>query len=305
MLRYALRRCATVPLTLLVIVTLSFFTMRLAPGGPFDAEQALSAQVKANLRAAYGLDQPLPVQYLRYLWGVLHADFGPSLRMRDLAVSQLIAQGLPISATLGACAMLLALLTGLTLGIAAAVRGRSLARLAGGWSILSVALPSFVVGPFLALLFGVELQWLPAAGWQLDAAHLVLPVVTLALPVSAYIARLTRDSLGEVLAQDFVRTARAKGLAPARILFAHALPPALLPVLSYLGPATAAVVTGSLVVETVFGLPGAGRYLVQGALDRDYPLVMGMVVVYGLITLIANLAADLLYGWLDPRLRHG
>lgn len=305
MLTYILRRCAVMPATLLVIVTLSFLLMRLAPGGPFDAEQALPPQVKANLQAAYGLDRPLPVQYALYVRGIVHGDFGPSLRLRDVQVSALIAQGLPISATLGACALGLALLTGVAAGAAAALRGAKLIEhVTSAWSILSVALPSFVIGPALALVFGVYLHWLPAAGWQPDARHLLLPLVTLALPIAAYVARLTRDSLRQELRSDYVRTARAKGLGELHILLRHALPPALLPVVSYLGPATAAVVTGSLVVETVFALPGSGRYLVEGALARDYPLVMGMVILYGTLTLLANLAADLLYGWLDPRLRH-
>jgi oligopeptide transport system permease protein len=305
MLLYVLRRSLAFPATLLVIVTLSFFVMRLAPGGPFDAEQALPPQVKANLQAAYGLDRPLPVQYGRYLRGLLRGDLGPSLRLRDVRVGELIARGLPVSAALGACAIALALIAGIALGAAAALRRHAvLEHFTHVWSILSVALPSFVVGPLLALVFGVYLRWLPAAGWRADAQHLVLPVVTLALPVSAYIARLTRDSLLEVLRADFVRTARAKGLPEWRVLLVHALRPALLPVVSYLGPVSAAVVTGSLVVESVFGLPGTGRYLVDGALSRDYPLVMGMVILYGALTLLANLLADLCYGLLDPRLRH-
>jgi oligopeptide transport system permease protein len=305
MLRYLLRRFAAIPLTLLALVTLSFFLLRLAPGGPFDAEQTLPPQVKANLTAAYGLDQPLLVQYAHYLRALARGDLGPSLRLRDVSVSELIARGLPISTALGLAAIAVALVCGVSLGTLAALRRRALlGRVTSLWSILSVALPSFVVGPALALLFGVYLRWLPAAGWQPDLRHLLLPVVTLALPVSAYIARLMRDSLLEVLRTDFVRTARAKGLSGARIVLRHALPPALLPVVSYLGPATAAIVTGSLVVETVFGLPGTGRYLVEGALNRDYPLVMGMVVLYGTLTLLTNLAADLLYGWLDPRVHH-
>jgi oligopeptide transport system permease protein len=305
MLRFVVRRCLSLPATLLAIVTLSFFLMRVAPGGPFDAEQSLPPQVKANLQAAYGLDRPLPVQYGHYLRGLLHGDLGPSLRLRDVRVTELIARGLPVSAALGACAIALALGGGIGLGAAAALRRHALLEhVTHVWAVLSVALPSFVVGPLLALVFGVYLRWLPAAGWRADPQHLVLPVVTLALPVSAYIARLTRDSLLEVLRTDFVRTARAKGLPEWRVLLVHALRPALLPVVSYLGPVSAAVVTGSLVVESVFGLPGTGRYLVDGALSRDYPLVMGMVILYGTLTLLANLLADVIYGLLDPRLRH-
>jgi oligopeptide transport system permease protein len=306
MLRYALRRIAGIAPTLFVIITASFFIVRLAPGGPFDEEQTLSPQVRANLNAAYGLDRPIAFQYWRYLRGLAHGDFGPSLSQRDFSVTDLIAQGLPVSGALGMTAILLALLTGIPLGIAAAVwRGRGVDFGITGLVVLGVALPGFVTGPLLALIFGVYLQWLPVAGWEDGAPrYFVLPVVTLALPVIASVARLTRASLLDVFRANFIRTARARGLGGWRILWAHALRPALLPVVSYLGPATAFVVTGSLVVETVFGLPGTGRYLVQGAINRDYTLVMGMVIVYGTLVLLLNLIADLTYGWLDPRVRH-
>jgi oligopeptide transport system permease protein len=306
MLAYAARRLAAVLPTLLVIVTLAFVVVRLAPGGPFDAEQSLPPEVKANLERAYGLDQPLARQYLHYLAGVAHGDFGPSLKYRDLSVQALIGQGLPVSLMLGLAALLLALATGVPLGVCAALRrGTLLDHGLMSSAALGVALPSFVTGPLLVLAFGLGLHWLPVAGWQPGAPrYLVLPVITLALPLVAYIARLVRSSLLEVLQSDYIRAARARGLGSRRIIWRHALPPAMLPVVSYLGPATAFVVTGSLVVETVFGLPGSGRYLVEGAINRDYTLVMGMVIVYGVITLLCNLAADLIYGWLDPRLGH-
>jgi oligopeptide transport system permease protein len=305
MLAYAGRRLAGVLPTLFIIVTLSFFVIRLAPGGPFDAEQGIAPEIKANLEAAYGLDRPLPVQYARYVSGLLHGQFGPSFKLRDVEVSELIAQGLPVSLTLGLGALVLALLCGVPLGIAAALRhNSSLDRLASTLAMLGLALPSFVVGPLLVLVFGLRLHWLPVAGWEPDPAHLILPIVTLALPLVAQIARLVRGGLLEVLRTDFVRTARAKGLSEPIVVLRHALRPALAPLVSFLGPATAAVVTGSLVVETLFGLPGTGRYLVEGAINRDYTLVMGMVVVYGTLTLSCNLVADLLYGWLDPRVRH-
>jgi oligopeptide transport system permease protein len=306
MLNLALRRIGGILLTLLVIISVSFAIIRLAPGGPFDQEQALSAPVRANLERAYGLDRPLGVQYVRYLGALAHGDFGPSLRQPDFSVSELIAQGLPLSATLGLAAILVAALSGICAGLAAALwRSRGADLSLAALTALCIALPSFVVGPLLALVFGVKLHWLPVAGWQDHSArYLVLPVVTLALPVAAYLARLTRASLLEVLGAPFVRSARARGLGAARVLWRHALPPALLPVVSYLGPAVAFTITGSLVVESVFGLPGTGRYLVQGAIDRDYPLVMGMVIVYGALTLLFNLCADLVCGWLDPRTRH-
>jgi len=306
MLSYALRRMAGIVPTLLVIITLSFAIIRLAPGGPFDQEQALTAPVRANLERLYGLDQPLPVQYLRYLRSLAHGDFGASLRQRDFTVSELIGQGLPLSAALGLCAIALALLTGIPAGVAAALwRNRGVDFGVSSLAAAGIALPGFVTGPLLALVFGLRLHWLPVAGWEAGSPrYLVLPVLALALPVSAHLARLMRASLLEVLRSPYVRSARARGLGSLRVLWRHALPPALLPVVSYLGPAVAFVVTGSLVVETVFGLPGTGRYLVQGAIDRDYPLVMGMIVVYGALTLVLNLLVDLAYGWLDPGVRH-
>jgi len=306
MLSYALRRIAVAVPTLLVIITLSFALERLAPGGPFDQEQTLAPAVRANLDRVYGLDRPILVQYGHYLAALARGDFGPSLSQRDFTVGELIGQGLPLSATLGLAAVLLAILTGIPAGIAAALsRGRAADHAVSALAALGVALPTFVTGPALALLFGLYLHWLPVAGWERGAPrYLVLPVVTLALPVAAYLARLTRASLLEVLRTDYVRSARARGLGAARVLWRHALRPALLPAVSYLGPAVAFVVTGSLVIETVFGLPGTGRYLVQGAIDRDYPLVLGMVMVYAALTLTLNLAADLIYGWLDPRVRH-
>jgi len=306
MLAYAIRRIATLVPTLFVIITLSFLIIRLAPGGPFDEEQSLPPAIKANLDAAYGLDQPLARQYFRYLQNLARGDFGPSFKFRDVSVGELIAQGLPVSLTLGLGAILLAVVIGIPLGALAALRQNGvLDHGIRAIAVLGVALPSFVIGPVLALVFGLYLQWLPVAGWVSGAPeYLLLPVITLALPVVAYVARLTRASFLEVLRTNHVRTARAKGVGELRVIVRHALRPSVMPVISYLGPATAFVVTGSLVVETVFGLPGTGRYLVQGAINRDYSLVMGMIIVYGCITLLCNLTADLLYRWLDPRVRH-
>ena len=306
MLGYTVRRIAgTVP-TLLILVTLSFFVIRLAPGGPFAQERALTPQVRANLDHLYGLDQPLGVQYLHYLRGLAHGDLGLSYKLRDESVAGLIAQGLPVSVTVGFAALVLATLCGVPLGIFAALRrGGAVDYLVTGLATLAIALPTFVTGPLLALLFGLALRWLPVAGWQQgDPIYLILPAGTLALPVCAAIARMMRGSLLETLSASFVRTARARGLGPWRVLLRHALRPSLLPVVSYLGPAATYVFTGSLVVETVFALPGTGKYLVQGALDRDYTLVMGMIVLFGALRLLLILAADLAYGWLDPRVRH-
>jgi len=305
MLAYTLRRIVGLVPTLFVLVSLSFFIIRLAPGGPFDQEQALIPQVRANLDAAYGLDQPLAVQYGRYLAGLARGDLGPSLRYRDFRVTELIAEGLPLSLTIGVAAAVLAFLVGVPLGAFAAWRQESRgARALMSLSMLGVVLPGFVVGPLLALVFGIYWPVFRVGGYEPgDVRFLVLPVITLALPVIAYVARLTRDSMREVLEANYIRTARAKGLTARVVLWRHALRPALIPVVSYLGPAIAFVITGSLVVESVFGLPGSGRFLVQGAIDRDYTLVMGMIVVYGVFTLVCNLLADLLYGWLDPRVR--
>ena len=303
---YILRRLlGTIP-TLLVIITLAFVVMRLAPGGPFDDEQSLPPEIMANLQTSYGLDQPVHVQFARYVRGLLHGDLGPSFRYKDYRVTELIAQGLPVTATIGIAALLVSVLIGVPCGvIAAARRNGALDHALMSAALVGLAVPGFVVAPVLALVFGIRLGWLPVGGWEAgDWRFAVLPVVTLALPFVAYIARLTRGSMLEVLESPFIRTARAKGLSPARILRVHALPPALMPVLSYLGPAAAAALTGSLVVEQVFGLPGVGRYFVQGAINRDYTLVMGMVIFYATLLLALNLLVDLLYGCLDPRIRH-
>ena len=306
LLGYALRRLLGTLPTLFCIVSVSFFVVRLAPGGPFDQEQAIPVPIRVNLDRLYGLDQPLGVQYVHYWRGLLHGDFGPSFKLRDFSVGELIAQGLPLSLTLGTAAIGLALLLGIPLGVLAASRRNSPTDFGiTTASMLGVALPSFVTGPLFALVFGLYWHWLPVAGWEEGAPrYLVLPVITLALPVMAYIARITRSSLLEVLRANYVQTARARGLGEARVVWRHALRPALMPVVSYLGPAAAYVLTGSLVVETVFDLPGTGRYLVQGALNRDYTLVMGMITVYGALTLGFNLIADLIHGWLDPTVRH-
>jgi oligopeptide transport system permease protein len=306
-LAFVMRRLLGAIPTLAIIVTLAFLLTRLAPGGPFDEEQALPPDIRANLEAAYGLDQPVAVQYGRYVAGLLRGDFGPSFKFRDFTVSELIGSGLPVSLTIGIAALLLAIALGVPVGVwAALARGRWPDRLLMSFAVAGISVPVFVVAPFLALVFGIWLRWLPVAGWAPGRlSDLILPVVTLALPVIAYLARLTRGSLLEVLRAPWVRAARARGLPERTVLLSHALPAALLPVVSYLGPATAAVLAGSLVVETIFGLPGMGRHLVQGALNRDYTLVMGMVIVYAALMIVLNLLADLVYAWLDPRIRRG
>jgi oligopeptide transport system permease protein len=306
MLGYVLRRLAAAVPTFLLIVAAAFFLMRAAPGGPFDAEQTLPPEIAANLQAAYGLDQPVHLQFARYLGGLLRGDLGPSFRLKDFTVAELIGRGLPVTLAIGAAALALAILVGIPLGLVAGLRqNRWVDHAVMSVALAGVAIPNFVVAPVLALAFGLSLGWLPVGGWEPGSVrHMVLPVVTLALPVIAYLARLTRGSLLEVLQSPFIRTARAKGLAPGVILRRHALKPTLMPVVSFLGPAAAGLLTGSLVVEQVFGLPGVGRYFVQGAVNRDYTLVMGMVVFYATLILLLNLLVDLVYGWLDPRIRH-
>ena len=295
---------AAVP-TLLILVTLAFFLMRAAPGGPFDTERALPPEVRANLERLYHLDEPLLSQYGRYLGSLARGDLGPSFQYKDWTVNELIADGLPVSLRLGALAMLLALCAGVALGAVAALRQNAITdHVVMGVAMTGLSVPNFVIAPLLILVFGVTLGILPAGGWGGGGwRHLLLPVLVLALPQVAMIARLMRASLIEVLRSDYIRTARAKGLHPHTIVLRHALKPALLPVVSYLGPALAATLTGSLVVEQIFGLPGIGRHFIQGALNRDYPLVMGVVVFYGALVIVANYLVDLAYAWLDPRVR--
>jgi len=302
-----LRRLAAAVPTLAAIIAAAFLLVRLAPGGPFDEEQSLPPEIRANLEAAYGLDQPLPQQFARYVRGLLRGDFGPSFKFRDFTVTELIRGGLPVSLTLGGCALLLALLAGVPAGLSAALyRDRWPDRAVMALAVTGIAVPVFVVAPLLVLVFGIHLRWLPVAGWEPGRYRdLVLPVTTLALPVAAQLARLTRGSLLDVLRLPWIRAARARGLPERRVVVAHALPAALLPVVSFLGPAGAALLSGSLVVETLFGLPGMGRYLVEGALNRDYTLVLGMVIVYAALTITLNLVANLACAWLDPRIRLG
>jgi oligopeptide transport system permease protein len=307
MVRYFLTRLATAIPTLFIIVTITFFVMRAAPGGPFDQEQTLPPEILSNLQTAYGLDRPVWRQYLQYLASLSHGDFGPSFKYKDFTVTELIAGGFPVTLKLGTAAIALALALGIPLGVLAALHRHSvLDRAAISLAVLGVAIPSFVVLPMLALLFGVYLHWLPVAGWDPGSLKpLVLPTIALALPPLAYIARLTRGSLLEVLHAPFIRTARAKGLPLRTVILRHAMRPALAPVASYLVPAVAAIMTGSLVVESIAGLPGIGRYLVQGAVNRDYTLVLGMVVIYSALLIAMGLLVDLLYAWLDPRVRDG
>jgi len=303
-LHYFLKRLGGAIPTLFIIITVSFFMIRLAPGGPFDKERAVPPDIEANLKRAYHLDESLPKQYMRYLEGVAQGDFGPSFKYKDFTVAELIAQGFPTSLTLGSLAMATALAIGLTLGIAAAL-GQNTATDYGamGVSMLGLAVPNFVIAPLLTLIFGLILRWLPVGGWG-HPQNYVLPIVALCLPQIASISRLTRASMIEVLGSNFVRTARAKGMPERVAITRHALRAALLPVVSYLGPAIAQIITGSVVIEQIFSIPGIGRYFVQSSLNRDYTMVMGVTIFYGAVVIFCNLMADLLYGVLDPKVRY-
>jgi oligopeptide transport system permease protein len=302
--RYLARRLVGFPPVLLVIVTASFFVMRLAPGGPFDMERALPGPVRANIEARYHLDESLARQYLRYLGDVVRGDLGPSFRYPDRTVNELLALGFPVSMTLGACALGLALAVGGTAGVLAAIRhNRWVDYLTMSFALGGVSVPNFVLGPLLILVFALWLGWLPVAGWG-TWRHLVLPSVTLGAFYTAYVARLARAGMLEVILQDWVRTARAKGLRETAVVARHALPGAMLPVVSYLGPAAARALTGSVVVETIFGIPGVGRYFIQSALNRDYTMVLGTVVFYSGLLIAFNLIVDCLYAYLDPRVTY-
>jgi len=303
MLRYFLRRLLGAIPTLFLIVVISFFMIRLAPGGPFSHERQVPKEVEAALLHAYHLDEPLWQQFLRYLWNLLHGDFGPSFKYKDFTVTELIAQGFPVSLQLGGIAIVLALVIGLTLGIAAAFRQNSwIDYLATGVAMIGVAVPNFIIAPLLTLVFGLMLGLLPVGGWG-GASHYVLPVVALCLPQIAVVTRLMRSSMIEVLHTNYVRTARAKGLPEIITITRHAIRAAILPIVSYLGPAIAGIITGSVVVEQIFGIPGIGRYFVQGSLNRDYTMVMGVTIFYGALIIMCNLVADLLLYRLDPRIR--
>ena len=305
MLRYFLTRLAGAVPTLFIIVTISFFLIRAAPGGPFDQEQSLPPEIMANLESAYGLNQPVLTQYGRYLGALAHGDFGPSFKYKDFSVTELIGQGFPVTLELGTLAISLALLLGIPIGTFAALHHNSAADYtAMSLAVIGMAIPTFVVLPFLGLLFGIYLHWLPVAGWEPGSIrHLVLPTIALALPPLSVIARLVRASMLELLRSPFIRTAVAKGLPLRTVILRHAMRPALLPVASFLVPAVASTMTGSLVVESIAGLPGIGRYMVQGALNRDYTLVLGMVIIYSTLLILMGLLVDLLYAWLDPRVR--
>ena len=305
MIPFIARRLWNGFLTLAALATLTFFVMRLTPGGPFSRNRKISPEVQANIEAAFHLDEPVWQQFGRYLWGILQLDLGPSTRHRDYSVNDLIASGLPYSLTIGFWAILIAALVGIALGLAGALRRNGVTDyVAGTVGVIGIAIPIFIIGPLMQLYFSLHLGWFPVGGWNNGWRSVVLPVVVLALPNIAYISRLTRSSLIETLRENHVRTARAKGIGPWRVLWGHAMTGALLPVVAYLGPAAAALITGSILIETMFAVPGVGRHFVDAALNRDYPLVMGITITYGAFLIVFNILTDLLRGWLDPRVRH-
>ena len=303
MARFVLKRMAFMLVTFWIVISVTFFLLRLAPGGPFDGERRMPPEVEANLLEAYNLDDPLYLQYGRYLWNLVRLDLGPSIKHHDFSVSELIAAGLPVSLGVGVMALAIALALGIPIGCIAAFRHNSLwDTLLSASTTFGLALPPIVTGPLFVLLFAVALRWLPAGGLD-SPSSLVLPSIALAIPHAAAIAKLMRGSCIDTLRQNHVLTARSKGISSLRLAIHHVLPAAMIPVLSFLGPATATVIAGSLVIEEVFGLPGLGRYFVQGALNRDYTLVMGGVVVYASLILVLNFIVDTIYFRFDPRIR--
>ena len=312
MLAYAIKRFLSAIPTLFIIVTLTFFMMRLAPGGPFDSNRHLPPEILHNIEKAYNLDKPVYEQYVIYLDRLAHFDLGPSFKNKDFTVTQIIADGLPVSARLGLSAIIIAIIFGVSLGTLAALKQNK----PSDYGVMAIAMigitiPTFVTAPILTLIFGIygvkifgyDLT-LPVGGWNGGAIeNMILPVVVLALPQIAIISRLVRGSMVEVLHSNYIRTARAKGLPNRLVVWRHAMRAGIMPLVSYLGPAVAGLLTGSLIVEQIFGIPGIGRYFVTGALNRDYTLVMGVVIYYAAFIILLNLLSDLLLALLDPRVR--
>ena len=306
--RFIFRRILGLIPTMFLIITLSFFLIRLAPGGPFSSEKKVTPEVMQNLLKKYHMDEPLFKQYLRYMGDVLRGELGPSFKNKDYSVNELIAVSLPNSLILGVTSLALALLFGIAVGVVSALNQNSAADYtAMSAAVIGISVPLFVVGPVFMLVFAMKLLWLPASGWITGRAGLktlIMPAVTLAFPYFAYIARLSRASILEILRSDYIRTARAKGLKQSAVIWRHVLKGALLPVVSYLGPAFAGIVTGSVVVEQIFLVPGLGNFFVKSALNRDYTLIMGTVIVYSFILIVMNLIVDIIYGLLDPRISY-
>lgn len=306
MLKLIFRRFLEAIPTLFALITVSFFMMRLAPGSPFTGERNLPPAVLANIEAKYHLNDPIWMQYLDYLKQLAVGDFGPSFKYKDFSVNELLSQSLPISIELGLYAFIVALVLGVTLGVIAALKQNSwIDYLTMTLAMTGVVIPSFVKAPLLVLIFAIFLNWLPAGGWNDGALrNLILPVTALSLAYVASIARIMRGSMIEVMNSQYIRTARAKGLSTMDIVFKHALRPAMLPVISYLGPAFVGIITGSIVIETIFGLPGIGQLFVNGALNRDYGMVLSLTILVGVLTIVFNAIVDILYAVIDPKIKY-
>lgn len=305
---YFIRRLIGLVPTLLIIITISFFIIRLAPGGPFDAERQPPEQVLENIEAKFHLDEPVIVQYLRYMGDILQGDLGPSYRYQDHDVNFYIFSSLPDSLFLGVMALIIAIVFGLMAGIISGLKQNTWADYVSmSIAIVGISIPLFVIGPVLMYVFALKLHWLPTSGWitgRFGWKTLIMPVITLSLPYFANVARLSRASVLEVIRSDYIRTARAKGLKESVVIWKHTMKGAMLPVVSYLGPAFAGIVTGSVVVEQIFRIPGLGKFFVQSAFNRDYTLIMGTVIVYSIILVLMNFLVDLLYALLDPRVSY-
>lgn len=308
MTKYIIRRLLGIIPTLLIIITLSFFIVRIAPGGPFDTEKALPEVVKRNIEAKYHLDEPLLKQYGRYLFSVLQGDLGPSFRYKDHDVNFYIFQSLPNSIILGLVAMGIAVVFGITSGMLAAVKQNTwVDYVSMALAVVGISIPLFVIAPVLQYVFAMQLGWLPTSGWFTTGegwVTIILPALTLSFADFATIARLTRSSMLDTLRSDYIRTAKAKGMRTTSIIFKHAMKGSMLPVVSYLGPAFAGIITGSVVVETVFRIPGLGKFFVQSSFNRDYTLIIGVVIVYSVILVFMNFIVDVIYSMLDPRITY-
>ncbi len=304
MLRFALNRLLQAIPVLLIVISATFLLVHSAPGGPFSADKAVPPEVIKALEAQYNLDQPLWQQYISYLGDVLRGDFGPSFKYSGRTVNELIAAGLPATAELALYAMLVALIIGISAGVAAAMRPNTLQDyLPMSAAMLGICMPSFLFGPLMVLIFGIHLEWLPVSGWGDMPGDKILPSITLGTGYAAYIARLSRGGMLEVLSQDYIRTARAKGLSEPLIILKHALRGGLIPVVAFLGPAFAGLLGGSFVVETIFQIPGLGRFYVQAAFNRDYTMILGMTIFFATLIILFNLLSDMLAIWLNPKLR--
>jgi ABC-type dipeptide/oligopeptide/nickel transport system permease component len=303
MVVFLIRRTLIIIATLWVLATLTFFLLRIVPGGPFDSDKALPPEIKANVEAKFGLDKPLPIQYLRYLKGLVTLDFGPSFRYEGRTVTEIIADTLPTSVELGLYSMLLSIVIGLPLGILSAYKQNTWIDFSAMFlAVAGISLPSYFVGAILIYVFALQLNWLPPALWD-DWLSKILPTITLGTRPASLIARLTRAALLESIRSDYVRTARAKGLSESKVILKHALRNSLIPVVTLLGPLAAFVLTGTFVIEYIFAIPGMGKYFIDAVTNRDYPLIMGVTMVFGFTLVIANLLVDICYAIIDPRIR--